>query len=132
MALAAWLEDGLCSSHLDGRRRGRVDHRFQQSGGRRRGSLLQPCDGLPESRPASLSVRLLELGHLQPTKERIGANAGDFGGFLNVALGQQRSDRLFLLAPEFSAWRLHFPPNPTIGRSPVINADSACLFPRPE
>src|SRR5260370_23002490 len=86
----------------------------------------------PKSRPTRLSVGGLELGHFQPTKERIGANAGDFGGFLNVALGQQRSDRLFLLAPEFSAWWLHFPPNPTIGGSPVINADSACLFPRPE
>jgi hypothetical protein len=52
--LGSVVEDGLCSSHLDGRRRVRVDHRLQQSGSCRRSSLLQPCDGLPESSPASL------------------------------------------------------------------------------
>ena len=36
-----------------------------------------------------------------------------FGGFLDVALGEQRGDRFFLLASEFAARSLYFPPIPT-------------------
>jgi hypothetical protein len=47
------------------------------------------------------------------SQEGIDPNAGGFGGFLDVPLGEQRSDRLFLLAPEFRAVSYHLPPSAT-------------------
>jgi hypothetical protein len=70
------IEDGLGISHSDGRGRGRIDHRLQQCSGCRRGSLLQPRDGLPERSTAGLPIGFLKLGHLQPAQERVGADAG--------------------------------------------------------
>jgi hypothetical protein len=62
-----------------------------------------PRDGLAECGPAGLPVGCLELGDLQPTQKRIGSDAGGLGGFLDVPLGEQGGNRLFLLAPEFLA-----------------------------
>ena len=49
-------ENGFSRPHLNRRRRGRIDHHLQQCRGRRRRSLLQPCDGLPVRFTASLTI----------------------------------------------------------------------------
>ena len=78
------IEDCLCRPYFDGRGRVRIDHRFQQSGGRRSGSLLEPCDGLAERGPACLTIGCLELRHLEltPTPEptTVALALSGFGG----------------------------------------------------
>ena len=82
-------------------RRDRIHHDLEQCGDRRAGGLLQPGDGLPKPRPASLPVGGLELRLLHPFQQCIGRDAGRFGRFLDVALREQRRNRLLLLPPEF-------------------------------
>jgi hypothetical protein len=98
--LGSVVEDSLGRPHSDGRWRARIDHRFQKSGGCRRGSLLEPRDSLAERGPASHAVGRLKLRHLEPAQKRIGPDASGLGGFLDIPLGEQRGDCVFLLAPE--------------------------------
>src|SRR4029077_211869 len=107
---------------------------FQKSRGRSRRALLEPGNRLTERFPARLAIGGLEFRYLEPAQKRIGTNTGGFGGFLHVPLSEQRHDRLFLLAPEFSAGSLHFPPISTMWTdlpSSLFNAElpSVCLPP---
>src|ERR1022692_2360391 len=117
-SLGGVIKDCLCRPNLDGCGCVRIYHRLEQSGSRRRGSLLEARDGLAERGTARLPVLSLEFGHFEPTQKGIGPDAGGFRGFLDVPLGKQRRDGLFLLAAEFSTGSAHFPPISTIWAEP--------------
>jgi hypothetical protein len=101
-SLGCVVEDCLCRTYSDGRWCAGIDHRLQQRGGRRGGSLLEPSDGLAECAPASLAVGRLEFGEFHPSEQRPCVNPGCAGRLLHIALGEQSDDGFFLLAAEFS------------------------------
>ena len=84
--LGGVLEDCLRYADLGGRWRVRIDQDLPQRGGRCRGSLLEPCDGWPESSPARLPVSGLELRQRKPAEEGPGTGPGSASGLLHVAL----------------------------------------------
>jgi hypothetical protein len=74
---------------------------------RRTRSLLKTCDGLSKCGPARLPARSIEIRVFQPAEERGRANADRAGSLLDVLLGEECDDRLFLLAFIFRAVALH-------------------------
>jgi hypothetical protein len=107
MALDASLKMASAARTLTDAGVARIDQRLQQSSGGRRGPLLEPCHSLAERGSARLTVGYLELRQLHPLQQRIGRDADRLGGLIDVPLGKQRGDRLFLLSTEFSAGSFH-------------------------
>jgi hypothetical protein len=56
---------------------------------------------LRERIAAGFPIRSLQLWQPHPSPERIGPDAGYFGGLLNIPLSEQSGDCFFLLPPEF-------------------------------
>jgi hypothetical protein len=56
---------------------------------------------LAERGAARGAIGLVKFRHLEPAQEGGGGNVGCFGRFLDVAMGEQRGDRLFLPCARF-------------------------------
>ena len=87
----------------------RFQEKLDQCGGGGRSSLLESRDGLADGGSTGFPVSLLELGKRHPAEECIGSDTSHFSGLLEVPLSEERGDRIFLFAAEFSAWRFHLP-----------------------
>jgi hypothetical protein len=64
---------------------------------------LQPRNRLAESGTTCFPIVGLEVGQFHPSDERFGIHPDRFGRCFNVALRQERGDRLFFLSPVFCA-----------------------------